>query len=102
MSGGAFNYAYREIPDRLDRLVTETIPEILEWMKSHQVNPEAIAVIQIFLGRVVTLADEAARIKDLLHAVEWMASGDSGPDRIDRELGKYKKSLGSKPPLRST
>lgn len=95
MSGGAFNYAYYSIREKLDEIATGPLPEMLEWMKSHSVNPEAIRLVQDFLGQVAGTADQASRLHDLLHAIEWQASGDSC--EIDKEV----KALFEKHPMLS-
>lgn len=51
-----------------------------EWCETHD-HPEAAA-------HVKDLAEEIERSNDLFKAIEWVASGDYGPEKIDDELAK--------------
>ena len=86
MSGGHFNYVCRTIPTKLDEVCGEQIPEMLHWLKENGGSPEVIKILRGFLGRATRVADEATSLVDLLRAVEWWASGDSGPDAVNSEV----------------
>ncbi len=86
MSGGAFEYASRTIPTDLGEIVQEKIVRMLRWLKDQKNNPEAIELMEDFLSQAARLADEATRLSDVLHAIEWWASGDSGPAALDKAV----------------
>jgi hypothetical protein len=75
MSGGHFDY----LCYRTDK-ITSTLNEMYEWCETHD-HPEAAA-------HVKDLAEEIERSNDLFKAIEWVASGDYGPEKIDDELVK--------------
>lgn len=116
MSGGSFGYLYSKPPGEklagaiengdaieaellqvLDRL--DAAAEISASIKNHSVTAmraatdhERLAVLsglakfKDFLRRARPLLEEVKKFDRLLHAVEWFASADYGPEGVVREL----------------
>lgn len=92
MSGGSFNYACFKVEENE---VFSALPDLrdletyLRTMGKHDAADEVLLYIREVETHQRRLAILGKRIAPLLKSVEWMASGDSGPDGVDyayREL----------------
>lgn len=95
MSGGSYDYVYMRhwigcpgdlsgIPGILQNMVNDlkdSKPEVARAIHQYQSLLEA---------RLNTISEEADAIMDLLQAVEWERSGDSGMERVDAALKAYR------------
>ena len=75
MSGGAFDYAFRDVEDfaeNLDRWIEE-------WLVADEAMPRAVATLR-------AIAADARRTAALMRAAEWLASGDYGEDSFLAEV----------------
>lgn len=91
MSGGAFDYFYYKVDDQL-AVLTQTLAEMLIEMDADQsrYDPEAAKILRGFGARMTALQEEAKELSDLMHAVEWVASNDYGPQTITDAVTKLK------------
>lgn len=74
MSGGRFDYVHLDA-----RHLAGTIDEVLEWLDAVDDPDEATE-------RLEELQERLDRDADLLHAVEWWASGDVHRDAVEEVL----------------
>ncbi len=91
MSGGAFDHAHFNVPDKLDGIAGGNILEMLHWLKEQKGDPEAVKLLEEFVSQAARLADEATRISEVLRAVEWWASGDSSPAALEKAMKGLRK-----------
>lgn len=93
MSGGRFDYFYFKIGDQLGTNLG-TLREIIQMMEESpdRFNPEATKVLKEYERRVEALVKDSENLSELLHDIEWVGSGDYGPDAIDKELEALKKN----------
>ena len=97
MSGGSFNYAYsrvREFADDLRDLVNEAgkvSPHDQQFIALNNHPPEWYAApdygseVNTLLRQIVDHADKFAEV---MRAVEWLYSGDSGPEYVQEAWSK--------------
>jgi hypothetical protein len=78
MSGGSFDYAFGKLEMFADELETK-LDTTSENYWDHGFSPDIIAEMR----RVVAEARSFARV---MHAVEWLWSGDTGEDSFKREM----------------
>jgi hypothetical protein len=105
MSGGSFDYAYTRL-DELDRwslILADMASRCREWAASDKADTKydrelkknvpttmddrAHVLVRAMLldkaaGRLRRAVDEVKMLKDLMHDVEWVVSGDYGVDRL--------------------
>jgi hypothetical protein len=88
MSGGSFNYAYmrvRDFADELDQMLEDSGKERAQhngWIDYH---PEFAPDEQATLRPII---DQARKFAEVMRAVEWMVSGDSGMYCVKEALAK--------------
>lgn len=86
MSGGSFNYVCYKVEDDEILLALPDLRDLETYLRTINKHDAADEVL-IFIREVEThqrrLAVIGTRIKSLLKATEWCASGDSGEDGID-------------------
>jgi tRNA G26 N,N-dimethylase Trm1 len=78
MSGGSFDYAFSHIENFADALERKLDPEA-DGYYDHEFSPEVIAEMR----RVIT---EARKFGHVMHAVEWLWSGDTGEAAFLRRM----------------
>ncbi len=72
MSGGHFNYAYFHVKDFVETLEKDLgNPSEYEWVGG--LSKETISALK-------EIAEEAARMAELMRAAEWLFSGDTSED----------------------
>jgi hypothetical protein len=97
MSGGSFGYLFARVGDLQSNTLNAlllTSSEMQRWCAEHG-QPEAAEELKQyveFLGiSIEGLTTRGEEISDLMHAIEWCASSDSGPDGIQRALKALKR-----------
>jgi hypothetical protein len=85
MSGGSFNYAYRhELHER--RVDIDGIARDLHELGFHDAAARTEAA-----SRALRDAEALRReLEEVWYAVEWCASGDTGPDHIAENVAKWR------------
>lgn len=91
MSGGSYNYLcynFDTIQDRLEDL--DSMINRLKELGLEEARKEAIE-LRLFISdiseRVSSFGDN---LSNIFHAVEWLDSGDYGPDQVDAAYKAYK------------
>lgn len=89
MSGGAFDYFYYKVEDKLSEL-SKTLYEMIGAMQEdpERFDPRAVELLKDFGGSLTVLHAEAMRLNNLIHDIEWVASNDYGPACIRAEVDK--------------
>lgn len=90
MSGGSFNYAYSRVQDFADELEYK-IDHAGEVRSSYggwtDTEPDYGEETHAMLRKIV---EQARKFAEVMRAVEWMYSGDSGPEYVRAALEKMK------------
>jgi hypothetical protein len=92
MSGGSFNYAYmrvRDFADDLEQMLEDSGKERAQHSGYIDYYPEFPPDEQATLRPIV---DQARKFAEVMHAVEWMVSGDSGMEYVKEALAKMEKT----------
>ena len=86
MSGGSYNYlCFKETTDIVSEEL-EAMATRLKEMGYIEISKDTEEIASFFL----TLNEKIERLRDVWHAVEWMDSGDWGPEQAIKELDKYR------------
>lgn len=97
MSGGSYNYACNasDLEDALDKAFD--LHRLAERMyeKPGDIEMEDVAADLDSLLAYITEVDRRVtarlrRLADTMHAIEWLDSGDSGPDGISKAVAAYR------------
>lgn len=90
MSGGSFDYLYRQDTGRIvdSANVLLDMALLLRQIGVSDVADDLVALVAMFkmVGR------EVDRYRDLLHAIEWWQSSDYDPDDVHEAARKYRTS----------
>jgi hypothetical protein len=88
MSGGSFNYAYIRVLNfagELEQMLQDSGKERARhngWIDYHpEFAPEEIATLR-------PIIDQARKLAEVMRAVEWMVSGDSGLEDVREAVNK--------------
>ncbi len=94
MSGGSFNYMYSKFDEQLfDYQYRENLEAMIDYLIEHNYEDVAREAEELLLTikqaeiRVQTMHN---RLSDIFKAVEWHTSGDSGEERVQEEVKKYR------------
>lgn len=117
MSGGSFGYLYgKDPPEKLAGIVRE-LDRLLSYLPSEKFYDPAVRAerplteverlalncargqLSLFAEKVRTLFEQVEKYDDLLHAIEWRASGDYGGDAVVESCKRFlEEMLGMKLP----
>lgn len=87
MSGGSFNYVCHDVTDA-SQIFSKLyeVQRVEEWLRDNQKHDAADEVL-LYLREMQTherrVEAIGRRIENLLHAVEWTASGDTNIESVD-------------------
>lgn len=93
MSGGSFDYLYLDLEDPEKILGTpHCLREMEEYLRGrgkHEIADEILRFrldVEAHARRLMTMG---GRLKDVVKAVEWWASGDWGEDQVDNVWHRF-------------
>lgn len=95
MSGGSFDYVYRDMEDpERARSATSQLERMKEYCSLYfsDAVPHIDDMLQFIYRFNSEYVEKGARIADLLHAVEWERSCDWGPEDVEEALQALKVS----------
>ena len=92
MSGGSFNYAYSRVQTFADDLehkleIAGTITRDRSFSGYEDREPEWDGETNVMLRQIVS---DARKFAEVMRAVEWLYSGDSGPKYVKKSLEAFK------------
>lgn len=89
MSGGSFNYFFSRAPEEV-RSVERTLASMRAECRRDERLVEVAERLEQIEEQARSLAIALEMNQDITHAIEWWASGDSGPDAVLKALEEAK------------
>lgn len=89
MSGGSFNYFYSRGPEKLSS-VARTLANMAIECGDDERFSEIVSCLKDFSERLDNEAKELSKLQGVTRAIEWWASGDSGPAEVLEEWSELK------------
>jgi len=100
VSGGSFHYLYSKVDDGGLRVAEhrDTIKAMaaeLAALGGAEDAAEATAQVVAMIDEFTALMEQRAEaLRDAWRAMEWLSSGDWGPERLDAALAEYRRHGG--------
>jgi hypothetical protein len=98
MSGGSYNYMYSEAPEKLRGIASDLEhmadrcdershgPPETDWKTKTPIDMAPLAEVAKYLRTMAVKVQRQATVletwREVLHDIEWWASGDTGPERV--------------------
>jgi hypothetical protein len=96
MSGGSFSYLYRKDPADI-LVMQDDLQAMRDALLNEHKGEDAAAEVEDMIATCrqfkLLIQRRMDRLRDVMHAVEWCRSGDTGPDHVQEALTEYRKGM---------